>query len=743
MRPLRAATLGALAGALLATTTADASFTAATLVSGSPTLQADYAYDPAISADGRWVAFTGSVASVTGVYRKDLQTGTLELAAPGDASAASISADGRYLSFTTSDDPVTGAPTASGCSAVYVRDMSLPTGAPGAFTLASARDASEQSLTYGGSSATNGTCPGGGAAAAARVALSADGRKVAFTLIGSSDLTGSPGAVTTPVDQIAVRDLDARQTTLVSSTLASQGTGAAEPVAGGAAIAGSEQRNGVGTGVEKDGQGDPISASTAAISADGTTVAWMGVNIPAQTPVASPPSAAGEAEKYGYVEPQKVDRYVEPLWRRIAAGPTAPTRRVTGGDDPSAPDGLGPLDLHWDSILVESLDPGPAYGTYIAFKGFDNGSRFEDASTDGPTFDSITPQLSADGQTVALLSSAPAFGAEPTYGLGARTPTAPPSANAFVVDMASGLTRTQALTPLTLWGATDFGGADLANTAPINDIALSPDGTRVAFTTTRTIFPLAPPELITPAVSSTSFAQLYEADLRSGTLALVSEGYDEGPANGDVYGPAFSGGGDTLVFASSAHNLVYGAINPGGSDVFAVSTPAAPAPVQPELAPLPTSPQATPEWRISATVSHGPKGSLLLAVSVPGAGSLSASASARVSVASTAKARGHSRSRPRARASRTQGRRAAGARREAHTSLVMRTVASTRASARGAGAVQLRVLPSQRYRASVRARYGLYATITVTFAAPGHPRLRETLQGTFHDVPHTHTRKPK
>ncbi len=225
----------ALLAALLCCAPAQALFSAPQLASGNPAvqLQADYAYDPAISGDGRYVAFSGSVASQPGVYRKDLRSGRLELVAAGEHSGApSISADGRYVSFTSDEEPASGHPggAGKGCSSVYVRDMHEPLDAPGAFTLASARDGSVQSLTYQPPAAGQGHyC---GAAGAARVALSADGRRVAFTVLSPSDLTGActsdagqPPAIScpTPPEQVAVRDLGSDATALVSVTHASLG----------------------------------------------------------------------------------------------------------------------------------------------------------------------------------------------------------------------------------------------------------------------------------------------------------------------------------------------------------------------------------------------------------------------------------------------------------------------------------------------------------------------------------------
>jgi WD40-like Beta Propeller Repeat len=736
-----------------------AAFEPPSLVSGSPTIQADYAYSPAISADatisaaGRkgYVVFTGSVNSIRGVYRKNLRTEALELVAGGDASAPSISADGRYVSFTTSDNPTSGK---FECSAVWVADMG-PEGqgneppTPPRYELASALDGllegQSQPLTYAGSGKPG--CPGGGSAAANRVALSADGREVAFTVIGESDLGASvepgqsPPAVKTPPDQVAVRNLETDTTTLVSATLASQAPGATpEAVPGGAALAGDElDKSGLLEGIEEDGLEHPISASTAAISADGSAVAWMGVDIPEQAPAASEDEASAVGNKYA-------DDYDEPLWRGLAAGNPTPTRRILGGDDPASPTGQGPLNLHWDSpgVQLEIGGVGPELGSYIDQNGFNGSATYQDGGA-STTFEAITPQLSADGETVALLSTAPDSGSEPSYGAGRSEPNVPPTANAFIVNMASGLTRSQALTQLTEWGADDF-GPDVANTAPIAEIALSPDGTRVAFSTRRTVFPLTPPVLITPQVTTTTDAQLYEIDLRSNTLALVSQGYEDSPAEGDVYGPSFNGNGNALVFASTAHNLVYGTVNAGDSDVFATSVVSTPeAQGQQNIAPLPADPPPTPTWMIGATVQRGAGGSLLLDVVVPGAGALRATASAAVPV--TASAHGsatHKKARKSATPRNRATRRAAHTSATAHTTIATRSLAIAAATTAGPGLVQLRLLPASRYRSLEESRGGLFATIEIAFTVPGRARLTQTLQASF-QVPtpaHGVRRKP-
>jgi len=706
---------------------AGALFSPFTLAAGNPEreLQADYAYAPAVSADGGYVAFTGSVGSEPGVYRKDLATGRLEpvLAGPPGtlAGAPSISADGRYVSFTTNEDPATGRPFADGCTNVYVADMGppeRPAGGPAypVYELASAPSGSTQPLTYAAPATAGAPC---GAASADRVALSGDGRTVAFTVLSESNLDGPK----TPPDQVAVRELPAAGepggpgvTTLVSTTLASQGEGASAPVPGGAALAG-------GTSSKlnlTDGQQVDLAeaASTAAISSDGSTVGWMGVDVAAQAPVARPLKTEGFT-----------DGYAEPLWRRIGEGPAAPTRRVLAGDDASAPgcppECPGGLDLDWDEQdLTGYAGAAPAWGSFTSDA---SGGNFAEDNGFEDSLDAVTPQLSADGSEVALLSTQPGYGNDPNFGT--LSGTKPPPANAFLVRMAPGATRAQSIVRLTDWASLNFNSQPLAGA--VQSIAISADGSRVLFTTRRVEFPLAPPALITPQLSQAAATQLYEANVPAGTLALVSEGYNGEPANGGVFAAAPSGDGQTLAVASAAGNLAFGTVN-GGSDVYVTDELRSPAVAGAQsVTPLPAESTGDPGWSIAATATSTADGALQIDVSVPGAGSVGASASAAVPSSHASSRRGaHSRSHGRARSAKARGRTGRG-RRVVAGAVVTRVVARRTARSSDPGLVTLRLTPAAQYNSLIYGAGGLFATVRVTFTAPGHPRQTVTLQGSF------------
>lgn len=665
-----------------------AQLTPDSLVSGSSTVEADYATQPAIAADGQYVVFAGSMLGAPGIFRRDLQTGELDTVVSGaGAGAPSVSANGQYVSFTSSTDPSTGD---AECSTVYEANMASPL-AP-TYTVISAPSGQTSSLTYAGTAQTG--CPGGGSATAPGVSMSANGNVIAFTVVGQSDLmTGVPADTSTPGSQVAVRTVSTDTTTLVSQTMSSDG-GIPEPVPNGAAMTDQSTTPSSGATVNAD-----PSDSTAAISADGSTVAWEGINIPSQAPAASQDGAVGYPKEYD-----------EPLWRQIDLGAGAPTRRVIGGDDPTC-GCYGPLDTQWGTEQdiprgsTSEGDVGPDRGSFLApATGFGgNGAPLQD----------ITPSLSANGQVVAILSTQPLVGQDPPCTVSACSSSV--SANAYVVNMAQGLTRMQAITRLTQWAGNDFSTSASGETqaGTIDELAISPEGNRVAFVTRRTEFPLAPPALVTPQLSPVNSEQLYLADLGPGTMQVASIGYDGQPANGSVLDPQFSADDGPITFASAATNLVYGALsdaqNGNAPEVFAITeiTP----PVVPGIEVLgapPPVPSVVAKWELGASVGRRRDGTVVLAVRIPGAGSLSAVARTRLAKGA---ATGH-------------GHRA-GAR--SRRRLVTRTVARAHTNGARAGVVALTLRPATSLKAQIARNHGLYGTITLTFSAAGHPRLTDEL----------------
>jgi Tol biopolymer transport system component len=668
----------ALAAALVAAQPAAAELGLIDLLSKNAVEQAEEAAAPALSADGRYVAFEAAIGGRKGVFREDLASaaltpvetgGAYESEAPGaDASAPSISADGRYVSFTTKAplDPLDDTQPQS--SDVYVADMSS---APPRYELASALDGCEPTvsstpcgLVYEGS---------GGSQASGGVALSADGRRIAFVTTAPSDLTSGSGGSTegtpTPAGQVLLRDLDSDRTTLVSA-VREAGAGAmsdpALPVPGGALI----DRTALG------------GLKGAALSADGSTVAWLGAHLAAQVPL-----LADEATTISELDANGSFPYDEPLWRRVADGPTAPTRRVVGGGDPLAAGCPGTT-----GTLAEAACQGPFPG--IAAKNPDLNSASGWLGVGG--IDGV-PRLSTDGRTVALVGN-------PTE-----------ATNVFLVDMAPGLSRRAALRQLTREIPADpFNPAAGINVEPfipfnghVYDLALSADGRRVAFATARQRFPLAPPNLVGTPPSVVGLVELYLIDLDAETLRRVTHGFgglgEASLASNGTAGsgagassPSFDRTGGSIAFASTASNLVEGDGNEAG-DVFLVADDLArPGSARQSISPRPRSHRPKQRWRLTLRAFSLPSGRVRLVAIVPGPGRL----------------------RVRTKASLEPG----GG---------VRDLGGDRARARRSGRLALILGLPRRLRSLAHGREGLYATARVSFRHRGRRSLRDQLQVRF------------
>ncbi|HEX6688576.1 MAG TPA: hypothetical protein VF085_07925 [Solirubrobacterales bacterium] len=667
-----AAVLPLLGVALIAVPPASAELGQIGLLSKNAVEQAEEATAPAISADGRYVAFQAAISGQKGIFREDLSSGALapvvvgsayEASAPGaDASAPSISADGRYVSFTTRTplDPVDD--TQAQSSDVYVADMAP---SPPTYELASALDGCDPAasaapcgLTYEGD---------GGAQATGGIALSADGRKVAFVTTAPSDLTSGPGGSTagtqTPAGQVLLRDLDTRRTTLVSA-VREAATGKmsdpALPVPGGALI----------------DKPQLAGLKGAALSADGTTVAWLGAHLPVQVPL-----LADEATTIGKLDATGSQPYDEPLWRRVADGPEAPTRRIVGGGDPLAPGCPGT-----SGTLAEPACRGPFPD--IAAKNPDLNSASGWLGVGG--IDGV-PRLSADGRTVALIGN-------PTE-----------ATNVFLVDMAPGLSRRAALRRLTREIPADpFNPAAGVNVEPfipfnghVYGFALSADGRRIAFATARQRFPLAPPNLVGTPPSTIGLVELYLIDLDGETLRRVTHGFGgvgEASSGSAASGagaalPSFDRTGSLIAFASTASNLVEGDGNEAGDVFLATDNLARPGGAQQSISPGPRLRPLKQRWRLALRAFSLPTGRVRLVAIVPGAGRLRARTTASL-----------------------EG---------------VRDLGGGRARARRSGRLELVLRLPKQLRALAHRREGLYATTRVSFRHQGRRVLRAQLQVRF------------
>lgn len=538
----------------------------------------------AISADGRYVAIQTRARNffadddpdpvgkyrAGGVFRFDLATKTLDKVADGDlfeevggaflrrgASNPSIGADGRFVVFTTAE-PLVAADENDNAD-VYVRDMSLPIGANGAYDLVSARDGGDEPAEYGPSPFPfPGSEPGGDTTRG--VSISADGNLVAFRTVVSSDLPAQ-AAADVPAGQVLVRNRAANTTTLVTAARDAESGAMTSLPAGGAA--------------------------GAALSADGSAVAWTGANAGAQTSF-----LGGENADPGFF-------YY--LWRRIGNGPSAPTRRITGladPDDPGCPPG--------SDTFFDQTSTGPCYGPLT------------DQEANRAGISSQVPALSGDGYEVAFLTGA---GPRPVA-------NSEPGLDLFVTSMRPGVSRKRATVELTR----DTVVADLAASPPIDSVAMARDGRFLAVTTVRTEFALPALRLLGEPRLVPGVRELYVVDLESRTLERVTRAYWGGDVDASVQNDAtLSADGARVAFTSLSADLFFGDANQR-ADAFVAERLVEPPPAPPPLAPAGAQGSTVENSggpQIGVKARSRPRGVILVTVSVPAAGGVKAVGRAR------------------------------------------------------------------------------------------------------------------
>lgn len=546
-----------------------------------------------ISADGRYVAietFSRNFFAdddpdppgeyrAGGIFRFDLQTRALVKVADGNlfstgsnaflrrgAFNPSISADGRYVAFSTAQSLVPA--DENGNVDVYRRDMDAPLPAGGACTgatpppcpyvLVSARDGGEQPAAYA-APGTPSTAGDPGASASRGVALSADGQRVAFVTEAPSDLPAQASAET-GAGQIFVRDLASQSTTLVTAGRDSDSDQMTAQPAGGA----------IG----------------AALSADGSTVAWTGANAAAQT---------------RFLGGENTDpSFFYYLWRRAPFGSAQATRRISGLADPDDPTCRQLEEANPGMTTVfDATSTGPCYGPLTN----------RESATD---ISGQLPSLSADGNTVAFLTAAGAR-PDPIVGL---------ALDLFIARMDPGLSRKQATTELTRDAVN--GGAALS--APVTSATISRDGQYIAITSSRTQFSLPILQQVGEPRAVPGPHELYLVDLGQHTIERAVRSVGGGDVDGEVLdGVSLSSDASRIAFTSFAGNLFGGDANQR-ADAFVVTR-------EPEAEPEAgaggdaggvSSIETLRHRHISARLRSLHGGVAVLSVSVPAAGRVEA-----------------------------------------------------------------------------------------------------------------------
>ncbi len=572
--------------ALLLPGAADAFFApGATVVSASPErreLADDASQVSAVSADGRFAVFQTRATNLFadddadapgtdrlgGVFRRELGSDALATVASGDEVAESdgslielgarnpsVSADGRYVAFSTAYGLVPA--DTNGAVDVYVRDMTIPAAQAGAYTLVSARDGSDAGATYATSSDPQGVRAG--AELWPLTSISADGRTVAFRTNVPSDLPAA-ATPTVPAGQLYVRNLDTRTTRLVTRARSD--------------------------GAPAGGAFGPV-----ALSADGAAIVWTGANAKAQTPFL-------DGEPYA-----DTDAYY--LWQRLADGPAAPTRRITGIVDLDDP-GCSPS----VTVTADPTATGPCYGPLST-------------PDQGTSSISASPlAISGDGWRVWFLTAA------------FPRPTALSSSvlDLFSTDLRQ--TRKAGTAELTREGAVD----DTTASAGIDGMTVTPDGRWLAFTTARTRFTGGRLVLTGPPRAVPDTRELYLSDLTTGATERVVTGYTGADASGGSVGTQVSiaADGQRLGFVSGASNLFFGDAN-ARTDAFVATRTEPPAtddPLPPDDAvndAVDTTPAPEePGLRVRVSRAKGRSRAVVLRITVPAAGRVGVQARGRV-----------------------------------------------------------------------------------------------------------------
>lgn len=408
----------------------------------------------------------------------------------------------------------------------------------------------------------------------------------------------------------------------------------------------------------------------ASISADGSTVAWVAFNAPEQTRFLP-----------GEVEDPSQAYY---LWRRWQE-PTAATRRVTGIADPEDPEchegeGVNPADRTAMS---------PCYGPLSE----------QEASL--ASIDNVDPALSGDGYTVAFLAGA-ALRPNITKGSGL---------DVFLTSMAPGVTRKAGTRELTLGVSSGTQGS----TPSIESLALSPDGSTIAFTSTRDSFVLPEPQPIGSFRPLATASDLYVIHLGADTLERAVVNYEGGDPNGSVsIDPTLTQDGSTVAFVSTASNLIYGDAN-GVPDAFAATlqtpggTAAPPAGVNSGAGGFLLTGVSSPE--LGVTVRRAKDGGVTLLVETPGPGRLTAKARGSIPKSASAKTAKKARaSSAVARASKAKPKK-----KKAPPPVLL---ASGTATARSEGTTTLTLHISAKYVKDLQRAGKLKANITIAFTPP-------------------------
>lgn len=525
----------------------------ASFVSGSSALglQAAIGFpaaDATVSADGKFAVFRSTspdfapvAAPDGGIFRKNLlnDSAPIEVVVPYPASnlqcgpkLPSVSGNGRYIAFSSGVDGLVASDT-NGRQDVFVRDMSVPIASPGAFDLVSALDDSDVGAEY--------TVPvfsppvdlenecGYGAKLTQNVgnAISNDGSKVVFTNNAFTNMDSPTAGNGTAPGQLWVRDRVTNETklhTVVSEVIESPDP-SVDPGAIGEPLSDPREFNSWWANAENYLSVEP----RANISGDGSTIAWSGVW--ARSLVKS---LTAEEWEYGPSGgPYNNTRLL--LWKRIADGPSAEIRRVSGIADLDDAACVG--DPAWVDLIS---DEEPINATEAACRGPLRADEGEQC------IELAAPQMTYDGFRVFFTTCAELRGDQFTN---------IPNQDVMVSNMSPGVTRKAGTKQLT------YSIEDSPAEPRIENFAASDDGNRVAIVTGRSDFSgvSSIPFTGTSIPVGTQRNRMFlidggcDAEVHNGTIEWIAR-----PSSGDLTKAGGAAGVGTGVLGLDADGSVAG-----------------------------------------------------------------------------------------------------------------------------------------------------------------------------------------
>jgi RHS repeat-associated protein len=473
-----------------------------------------------VSADGRYIAFTStgsgntfsdlapgvtisSALTGTHVFVRDRLTGTIRVVDVDPSGTAAggldpvITPDGRYVAFIGYTNLLpAGVATSDGHDLeVYVRDLQANTTSVVSLDPTGTHDAPVD---------------------ARELAISADGRYVAWSSVDTRAVAGTTSATPGGDEMIFLRDRQAGTNYLVSHDLANDGQvrGSSHDLSLSA-----DGRYALFTSTDPNLAANDTNNEPDVFRWDRSTnqVALVSVNAAGTGP------GNGNSDQ-GFAPVMSADG-------RFIAFTSNATNLVAGGTP-------------GENVFLRDMGDGTAppatklVSVNLAGTGAGNGNSWG-------------PSISADGSLVAFASHASDLTAIPDQNN---------TTNVFVRNMATGRTT---LASLNVAGTAPAGPFGATSHAPV----LSPGGRYVAFLSVAT-------DLVPGYVSANNGSfDLYLRDLQQGTTRLVSVN-QSGTAGGNrdqASQPVIFGGDGTLAFSSNDSDLYPGDRN-NGTDVFAVAT---------------------------------------------------------------------------------------------------------------------------------------------------------------------------